>query len=214
MMVNWEILKQSAIDRSLSIQYIDLQNKYWLKIFDGPFFLETIIDKNLEVDNIVDFETNFKPNGNKSPKTQVTTEFEQTDKILKLCCGSNTVDNDSIATILIKIPGTPGTGDGRYLSSGTAFFDTHNSGDRILSVSITDEDNILQNGAGFEVGSYTEMDAPSNNQGSFLLPNGLITAITIGGYGFVPSGFYIKIVGKKTNNITTGTLFANLEWGK
>lgn len=146
--------------------------------------------------------------------TEVVTQFEKRDKTLKLAHGFASVGEDSTATILMQIPGTPGTTDGRWISSGVAFFDTITAGDLIQSVRFTDEDNILGQGAGYVVGSYTDDDAPSDNQGWAIPPNGWIKCEAIGGYGFAPAGFYIKIVGKKANGATSGTFYVNLEWGK
>jgi hypothetical protein len=65
MQVTYNVLKEFAQSRSLSIQYVDIGNKYWLVAFDGAFSLETSLDKITEVDLVTDFETNYKANGNK-----------------------------------------------------------------------------------------------------------------------------------------------------
>ena len=67
MEVNWTQFKSFVTDRSLSIQWVSINDNYWLKAFDGAFALECVIplDNTLSADT-VDFETNFKSNGNKS----------------------------------------------------------------------------------------------------------------------------------------------------
>jgi hypothetical protein len=67
MEVNWTQFKSFVTDRGLSIQWVTINDNYWLKAFDGIFSLECIIplDTTLSSES-VDFETNFKTNGNKS----------------------------------------------------------------------------------------------------------------------------------------------------
>ena len=146
--------------------------------------------------------------------SEVVTQFEKRDKTLKLVHGEDTVDGSGNATILIKVPGTPGSSDGRWISSGIAFFDVHTAGDKVLGVYFTDEDDILGYGAGFVVGSYTDDEADSGQQGWAIPPNGFVKAEAIGGYGFAPAGFYVKVVGKKAGALPTGKFYVNLEWGR
>lgn len=64
--VEWSQFKNFVSERSLSIQYIDLNYKYEMKAFDGIFHLECELDKNpSDTTDLLDFETNYKPNGNK-----------------------------------------------------------------------------------------------------------------------------------------------------
>lgn len=146
--------------------------------------------------------------------TEVVTQFEKRDKTLKLAHCEGSVTEDGTVTILLKIPGTPGTTDGRWISSGTAFFDTHTAGDKVLGVYFTDEDNILGGGEGSLVGSYTDLDADEINQGWAIPPMGVIKAEAIGGYGFAPAGFYLKVVAKKAGASPSGKFYCNFEWAK
>lgn len=149
-----------------------------------------------------------------SGPVNVVTQFESTKYTLKLACVCQAVGDDGTATILFKIPGTPGGADGRYINAAEAFFDVATPGDRITGAWFVDHDNMLGSGIDTVVGSYTDDLAPSDNQGWYLPPNrGFVKAETIGFYGFAPSGFYIKIVGKKGASLTTGTLYVNFEWG-
>ena len=196
------------------IRYSDKTTFYLIFARDGYCLFETSVLKD-SGSNQIDFETNIKPYANIPDfNPTVTTQFEKRDKTLKLATASASVGEDGIATIFIKIPGTPGTSDGRWLSSGTAFFDTQHIGDKIMMVKFTDEDNILGEGTGTTVGSYTDEDLLPENEGWYIPPCGYLKAEPIGGYGFAPAGFYIKVVGKKGSGITTGTLYVNLEWAK
>ena len=65
--IDWSQLKAAANSRSLSIQWVDLEDRYWLGVFDGPFQLQSFIHKTADSDSasLSDFETNFKAGGNK-----------------------------------------------------------------------------------------------------------------------------------------------------
>lgn len=65
MQVKWSIFKEFVDSKTLSIQWVDLGQRYSMKAFDGIFSLECEVHKELEPENNTDFETNFKANGNK-----------------------------------------------------------------------------------------------------------------------------------------------------
>lgn len=67
MEVAWLDFKNFVTSRNLSIQWVTVGDNYRLKAFDGNFCLDCILpsDPALSSDT-VDFETNFKANGNKS----------------------------------------------------------------------------------------------------------------------------------------------------
>jgi hypothetical protein len=222
--VGWADIKAFITTKSISIQYVVANNSYYLFAADGPMQMTAQIRMDgTESDNQTDFETNYKSTAN-SPLlpllTTVTTQFELRNKTIKLANVSGTVQSDGTVTAYLQVPGTvnptgDATLDGRWISSGTAFFDIATPGDVVNSVRFVDHDNILGQGVDFVVGSYTDDEAPSGSQGWFIPPaKGEIKAEAIGGYGFAPAGFYIMITAKKGGGLTTGTLYVNLEWGK
>jgi hypothetical protein len=214
MEVAYSDFKNFVTSQGLSAQYIQIGANYLLAAVDGFFQVNCLIPADPENSDTADFITNLQPTANQSPTAQVVTQFEKRDKTLKIASIQAAVGGDGRATLLLKIPGTFGTEDGRWISSGIAFFDTWNAGDMIESVRFTDEDNLLGGGAGAVIGSYTDEEVDDANKGWPIPPNKWIKAEAIGGYGFAPAGFYIKIVGKKAAGITTGTLYVALEWGK
>jgi hypothetical protein len=72
----------------------------------------------------------------------VITATEQTDKDLKLARGVQEVGSNNTATISIKIPGTFGSSDGRYVKGGYAITEDYNKDDYV-TVTVQDTDRIV-----------------------------------------------------------------------
>jgi hypothetical protein len=70
--------------------------------------------------------------------------------------------------------------------------------------------------------SYTDDEQPTDNQGWYFWPlaNGTSSAAgecevePIGGYGFIPAGFYIKLIYLRPVGVNTGSCRVNYYWGK
>lgn len=253
MQVKWEIFKNFVNERSLSIQWISLGNRYSMKALDSNFSLSCDIHKELETSDCEDFEQNYKDNGNKGIKSEVVTQFEKNDKTTKLAKAKADVNSQTgKATILVKVPGAIGSGDGRFISGGYAISEDYDKDDYI-TVRVKDEDRVLAwqialiqnpeatepatdtamqqigelNGVGDisnypYIRSYTEEDMSSENEGWFFWPTmignnlppiGESEVEALGGYGFLPSGFYIEITYHR-ESLTNGSIRVNFEWGK
>ena len=117
-----------------------------------------------------------------------------------------------VSELLVKIPGTAGSGDGRYVEGGRGWFETHNLDD-CFTVCITDEDNIMGYGAGVMVGSYTEQEIATINEGWYI-PVGSKEVIVnaMAGMGWIPSGLYLKITATK-GDLSADNFRMNLNWG-
>lgn len=64
--VEWAPFKSFVQARTLSIQFIELTDKYWMRANDGPFELECELLKSpSDTTDLLDFENNFKALGNK-----------------------------------------------------------------------------------------------------------------------------------------------------
>ena len=61
----WADFKTFATARSLSIQYAPIGANIHMRLIDGGFILECVIPSDVEHADTIDFNTNFKPNGNK-----------------------------------------------------------------------------------------------------------------------------------------------------
>lgn len=137
------------------------------------------------------------------------------DKVeLKSC--KHTIDCSSgTGSLLVLIPGTYGSGDGRYVVGGAGWFANPKEGDYV-KFSVTDEDDKLGNGVGFQVASYTEQDLSEDMEGWFICEHSpllKIKAITSGVY--LPSGYYLKIeCFKGPGGNQSDTFRINIKWGQ
>lgn len=189
----------------------------------------------------------------KSEVKEVTTQFEKNDKTTKLAKAKATVDaNTKKATVLIKVPGTPGSGDGRWISGGFAIAEDYDKDD-FATARIKDEDRLIAWQLALEqdpnsiaplsdedviavgtvpvigdvsnypyIRSYTEEEMEPENEGWYfwpvamgnnIAPAGETEVEALGGYGFLPSGFYLEIKYHR-ETLTTGCLRVNFAWGK
>jgi hypothetical protein len=245
--LNWPDFKSFVDQRSVSIQWLDIDGNYYLYAYDGPFSAACLIPKNTPASaNQTDFENNYKTAGNISPNFNVTTQFELNNKDLKLARGMATVDGTGKAIVTLKVPGAFGSGDGRYVAGGYGMTEDYEKDDYVL-VYVEDTDRLLAMYAAQQadpnatepltddqmralgefpnypvVKSYTDDECDLANQGwyfwpasrgSSLAPIGEVEIEPIGGYGFIPSGFYLKIEYFR-NNLTTGAIRVNYWWGK
>jgi hypothetical protein len=252
-LVRWAEFKAFANSRQLRIQYRETDTFYHLKVSDNWFGFECNLHKQDDAVDVADFEANHKDNANAPLLSEVTTQFEKNDKTTKLCKAKAQINAQTkTATILVKVPGVPGSGDGRFISGGFAIADDYDKDD-YATARIKDEDRMLAwqvalaqdpnaieplsdaamqaVGTLPEIGdiskypyirSYTEEDLDPENEGWFfwplaqgnnLPPVGETEVEALGGYGFLPSGFYLEI-NYIRQTLTTGTLRVNLEWGR
>lgn len=168
-------------------------------------------DGNIDILDI-NSAINLLKDGN--PK-EVITQFEKDDKNLRMASIQGDVDENGEVILELKIPGVFSNGDGRYVDAGVAWFDSQHKDDRIIEAYIVDKDNILGYGANTPLGYYHDLELLEENQGWRIPPKrGLIEVTSIAGYGFIPAQLYLCIKGKKGGDLTTGTLYINLKWGK
>ncbi len=75
LVVAWTIIKDFAVGRALSMQWIDLVDAYEIRAFDDVFSMACNVPKNTA--ECTDFETNFKASGNKRIGFQTEDENAQ-----------------------------------------------------------------------------------------------------------------------------------------
>lgn len=113
--------------------------------------------------------------------------------------------------ILIKVPGTNGK-KSRLVEGGEGWFDNPHPDDWV-KISISDEDNILGNGAGFEAGSYYDGEVPYDNQGWYICSHRKYVSMkALSDMGNLLGGLYLKIIVKKGDN-SQDWFRCNFKWG-
>jgi hypothetical protein len=151
---------------------------------------------------------------------EVITQFEKDDITLKLTSKSAAVDGSGDAVIEILCPGTfngvtPHVSNGRFIDKGLAWFNAQHNEDRVKAVEVVDKDNVLGYGANTVIVRYHDEEMATADQG-WNIPKhvGLVEVDALGGYGFVPSGLYLRVKASKGESQTTGTFYINIKWGK
>lgn len=188
------------------------------------------------------------------PPAEVVTQYEKNDKTLKLARAKGTTDETGKVELYFKVPGTFGSGDGRFVVGGYGIAETYNEDDYVI-VRVEDKDRIIAMmiaqsmdptatepvsdatvqaigvipgiGEAFPaypmIRSYTDEEVAEDNKGWYFWPMargnaeppaGEVEVNPIGGYGFIPSGFYIKLIYQRPEGVTTGTFRANIDWGR
>jgi hypothetical protein len=81
-MIEWYYFKQLLTSKSLYPQYIENNDIYHLKLYEGPIKLaECIINKNQNIEDKQDFENNYKSLSNQSVLNQFDTDGAQIVRI-------------------------------------------------------------------------------------------------------------------------------------
>lgn len=236
----WDVFKQYVIANKLAVQFIEYPEKYELSAFNSGMTVTCYLSKTpSDPTDLNEFESTYKPLGNVQETTLVTTQYELNDKDLKLARGECAIDPDTkSATVYIPVPA-----GGRYMAGGDGFLDSFDWGDyaivdiedkdRLLAHLAGIEMSLGRDATDEEMQAASEFTAypivksftdyalnASNQQGWYFWPEpinqtsyGVIEVEPIGGYGFVPEGFYIKIKAIRAN-MTTGMFRCNVFWGK
>lgn len=193
--------------------YFDVQNHYYIYGKQSSIVVICKIYKDSGADQ-TEFENDYMDNYTRELAPVVTTQEEKNDKTLKLS-GAIANFSSGTAVISIQVPGTPGSGDGRWAAGGYCFADNWVIGDRVTKVQVVDTDNLMGLGAGTVLKEYYDSEMPSANQGWYFYPahsnTGEIEIDPIGGYGFIPAGLYLEIHASCTS---ATKLVADIWWAK
>ena len=120
---------------------------------------------------------------------------------------------NGVATLKVKVPGTPGDLESRILSGGAGWFDNPQPGDYII-VHMVDDDNIMGQGVGAVVGTYTDDEVPADNQGWFINHHKKYIDIhQIAMFGVIPAGLYLRVMAYTADN-RADKFRASIKWGK
>ena len=156
------------------------------------------------------------------PPVEVIGQMEKNDKVLKLCSDEASFDAETgEAVVEIKIPGefngVDPSSNGRFVAGGYAFTDAYKFGDRCIAIEVVDKDGIIAP-AGTVVKTYHDNEVDESCKGWRMYAaqqgQGEIEIDPIGGYGFVPSGLYLRVRFKKAEGSTATKVAVDVWWGK
>lgn len=174
MIVDWATFKAFISARNLSIQYVDLYNKYYLYAYDGPFPMEcTIIKKDTPDTDQSEFEASYKSAGNKSYSDADGIElsrlraFANSDGFRFRGKGiSGTATKNTTSNIDYKLT------EERYINGCNLILKNHAFGDSV-KFQVIDIDNVIGYGNNVvldEFGTDWYIAEDAQNQGVILLP--------------------------------------------
>lgn len=137
--ITWTSFKSFIEDRSVPIQYIDADDNYYLKAFDGIFQVDCLLNKLIQIDEVSEFENSYKnlSSTNSSPNapganfsTVVNTYVPLTGGTPTLVLADNPrrkyayISNPLSATVTLQMgssTGLTGTNRGLVLKSNDYF---------------------------------------------------------------------------------------------
>ena len=202
-----------CISKHLYMQYnfrqeTENSDKYYeLFAYDENIRYECHLDETDEATEIADFETKYKAQSNKYLERQ-----RLEDSLPKMTHDfADTVSG--VATVITKIPGTPGV-DKRRLKGAYGWFDNPTAGDTVKAW-MTDENNMLQMGSGTVLASFNDDEAPEDKQGWFLTTDA--QGLSVKGFEDLmdlTSGFDMKIQATKADIEVVDVFRVNYYWGK
>jgi hypothetical protein len=212
--LSWPDFKAQVIDvGTWQWIYFEVSNHYHIYGMQNNFQVLCKIYKDSGADQ-TEFEADYKDNATSALTSEVVTQEEKNDKVLKLA-GAIADFSGGEAMISLLVPGTPGGSDGRWAAGGYAFADAWTIGDRITKVQVVDTDNLLGYGAGTVLKEYYDSECAEPNRGWYMYPahsgTGEIEIDPIGGYGFIPAGMYIEIYAECASSTK---LVVDIWWAK
>jgi hypothetical protein len=214
--INWSQFKELLDKGHVRARYVTSDIGYMIHGADQGLIYTCNVATG-EAD-FTEFEDSYKDAIDSLKVASVSTQFERDDIVLKLCKGESAFDGSGDAEISLKVPGTPGSGDGRYVAGGYAFTDIFGFGDYVSQVNIVDVDDILGMGAHTVLQTYHDTEIDAANAGWYFWPNaqvgGEVELDPIGYYGFIPSGLYIEVYFKRKAGNTATKVYCDIWWGK
>ena len=104
---SWANFKTFVNQKSLSIQYISVGDNYFLKVIDGRFIVSCQIPLDPTNSDTIDFETNYKANGNKTVEdtpSAFASKTIGTKKLYRRVHGFQSTLTAGSNTILFTVP--------------------------------------------------------------------------------------------------------------
>ena len=209
----WSEFKTQCLDAGWQFMYFQRGDTYFIYANQNSFFILCKIVMDDGADH-VEFETMYQPGASSNIRSNVSTQFERQDIVLKLAHCDGQADGNGDLELTLKVPGTFGV-DYRYAAGGYAITDSYSWTDKISKVEIIDVDNVLGQGANYIAKRYHDSEVDSANQGwPFWKSHGSEGECEIepmGWYGHLPAELYLRVTLKVAPNANVKCL---IWWGK
>lgn len=203
MKLNWTHFKSIVDSKSMSIQYIELENYYHLRAFDGVFSIDCELNKNpSDTTDLDDFEDNYKANANKPlvPKDSLGNPIYRgspfTDALGFRFRGHSFID--TVTTGTTKDIDYQLTAE-RWINGGRLIIDNIGANDK-LTFQVIDKDNIFGYGANTVLDQFIQ---------DFYIPSTGNLEVVLAYPAKIVSGLYLRL--KYTSTHASGcTVKCNL----
>jgi len=185
--MQWSDLKAFAIARSLSIQYVIANGFYYLAAIDGSMEVTAqipIVSPTPSGSDQSDFETNFMPAANSSPRGNVVQVLGKDTLVLCPFGVSFSAPANQSTTYSYALTSAV------FLRGGVLFASPGTLGDQ-LTVQIVDVNNILGAGANYVVATYVN--------GWYVMPNQQNAIEDISVSSEIPAGLYVNFIYNNTS---------------
>lgn len=218
MEINWPNFKSVLEQKDLNLQSVVVGDNIWLVAMDGFYKVECLIPNDVTHADYIDYQASHAANANKLLQTKVVTEFEMSNKMLRLSSAEGTFDLAGDAVLEVKIPGTFSlTNPARLLAEAYVYEDVFGWGDRMTKVEIVDKDNLLGFGSTFVLETLHDPDVPEENRGWRFYPShqnsGEMEIEPLGGFGELPGGMWLRGTFKRAPGNTATKIIVDIWWG-
>ena len=235
----WEHFKSFVDQRGLSIQWVELDNTYYMWALDGVFGFSCQVYKD---GSEAEFESSYKDASNVTPRNTVTTMFELDDKTLRTICMFSETDTNGVARFAVKVPE-----GGRYVAYGDVEFQEREFGDYVSKIEVVDLDRLIawqmalaadpqaqaplddatvQSASEFPLypvlGHYDEraVEVTANTSGTpnggmaMTFQYGVTQSEPIGGYAFIPGNMYFVVECTKAMSGSGKKCQLSIDWAE
>lgn len=186
--ISWLDCKNIITSRSIYPQYQELSNQYILGLRISPLDYICIIEKN-NLEELTDFETNYKSLSNKPIKQYVITEPANVSLTLYNAPDIVTVNPNETVSIDLKLQSA--SGESKQIIYGGALYADSPGFEDYVRFQIVDVDNIFGYGNNIVLKEYIKK-AYLNNSNSFEQYD------EAGAY--LPVGLYLRCIYVSTKN--------------
>ena len=213
--ISWTAFKSLVVNSELDVHYAEDGDSYYA--FNAYFQVCAEIPKNNRNADYEDFTQVYLPWATGKPILNSITEFERSDKLVRLSSATGSFDENGMAVLEISVPGATPSPEGRLIAECYVYEDQFGWGDRMTRVDI-DTWGIYSGVSGYVLETFHDPEVPQDQQGWRFYPShqnsGEMEIEPIGGFGEVPSQTTIRATFQKMSDSPATKLIADIWWGK